>query len=282
VDENGGFVTAVVLTVIVVVLAAIAAGLFVLRRRIDAGAQAKAHSKALAAAALAEGRLRGELDYVLSRIDAEIERLASAGAATGLVAGADDAKMIPRLQELRDVLRQTLVARKEPFPLSGPCAELIDQLREGAGERDLLYNETGDGRWLHVQGDRELIRWALAELFANTAHHAGNWTRVSILAEPVEGGVRLTFRDDGQGLLPSVAARLYSPFTARFRSPGPGIGLYAVRVIIERAGGSVESGTAPGQGLVHRLRLPHPPSGHYGAAATTPHHAAAPRGAHSQ
>lgn len=265
------------LTFLLILLGSLAVSLivafFLLKKRIAAGSAAKAAAKAVADARLAAGRLRAELDYVLAQIDREVERHEASGDAEG---------MARRLREIRDVLRQSLVARREPFPVSGPCAEVINAFRDTADGRDLLYSESGDGRWLQVQGDRVLVRWAIGEIFANTAHHAGDWSRVSILAEPSEGAVVLTIRDDGGGVNSSTAARLYSPFTPRFRSPGPGLGLYAVRKVVESLGGHVEAKGALGQGLVHRIRLPHPASGPYGTATSTQHHVASGRDHQSQ
>jgi signal transduction histidine kinase len=254
-------------------LASVALGFLVLKRRIAAGAAAKEAAKQVQLARLAAGRVRAELDYVLSQID---QKLAA------LPADATAAEAAARLGEIRDVLRQALLARREAFPISGPCAEVIDAFRAQANGRDLLYSESGDGRWLEVVADRALVRWAIAELFTNVAHHAGEWSRIAVHAEPADGAIVLTVRDDGGGAVQSVASRLYSPFTPRFRSPGPGLGLYAVRAVIEGSGGRVESGSGPGEGLVHRIRIPHPAAGPYGASTRTPHHAAAQRPLQSQ
>jgi signal transduction histidine kinase len=264
------------LTVLWILLGVLALALVVafvvLKIRIARGAAAKAEAKKVQLARLATGRVRAELDYVLSQIGHKLEAVPADGS------GADH---VARLGEIRDVLRQSLVAQRSAFPISGACAEVIEAFRPAAQGRDLLYSESGDGRWLEVDADRALVRWALGELFANVAHHAGEWSRIAVHAEPVDGAILLTVRDDGGGAVQSVASRLYSPFTPRFRSPGPGLGLYAVRAVFEGLGGKIEGGSGPGEGLVHRIRIPHPPAGPYGAATRTPHHAAA-RGPQSQ
>lgn len=247
----------VVLAAVVVVLAAGALyAAFRFRKRIERAAVTRAARKAAEAEARRRGRLRGEVDYVLTRVREGIER----DAASQPVIPA----RVARLEELSEVLSRTMAIRLEAFPISGPCAEVIDSLREKAGERDLLYSESGDGRWLQVSGDRPLLRWAVGEILQNTFLHAGDWSRIAILAEPVDGAILVTVRDDGVGLDRPAAARLHAPFTPRSGSPGPGVGLYAVRRIVESFGGSVEARSAPGEGLEHRLRIPHPPTGPYG------------------
>jgi signal transduction histidine kinase len=241
---------------------------FRFKTRVERAAQARAARKAAETEARLRARQRAEADYVLERLRGQAD---------------SDPARAARLRELADVVSQTTAAVPEPFPVSGPCAEVIDEFRAEAGERDLLYSESGDGRWLQVSGDRRLLRWAVRELFANTARHAGEWSRIAILAEPVEGAILLTVRDDGSGLDSAATARLYSPFTPRSGSGGPGVGLYAVRRIVESFGGSVEARSASGEGLVHRLRIPHPASGPYAAAVRSAGSARAEAtGPHSQ
>ncbi len=247
-----------ILLVLLLVSAVAGFGIHRFKKRIARGARVKAEERAVQARRLLEGRLMAEAEYVLSRIDVNLERLrGDDGPNSGSAA---------RLQEIRSVLLRTFSVHAAPFPVSGACAEVVETLRETLGDRDLLYSESGDGRWLQACGDRALLGWAIRELFTNTAQHARDWTRIAVLAEPVDGAILLSVRDDGQGLDSSLAARLYSPFTPRAGSEGPGLGLYLVRRIVETVGGTVEARSAPGQGLVHRLRLPQPPSGPYGDA----------------
>ncbi len=246
------------MTILVVALLFIAGASYAVhrfRKRIERGSRARAEAKAAQARMLLEGRQRAEADYVLSRLEEEAKRP---------ISSARDPVAIARFEEIRQVLAKTFSPSSISFPLSGPCAEVIESFRAVVGDRDLLYSESGDGRWLHCFGDRALILWVVRELFANVSQHAGEWTRISVLAEPADGVIVLTVRDDGRGLDSSVAARLYSPFTPRFGSNGVGLGLFLVRRIVEASGGTIEARSAPGQGLLHRLRLPHPPAGPYG------------------
>jgi signal transduction histidine kinase len=207
-----------------------------------------------------DGRRHAEARYTLEKIRGmEAER--PAGAA--------------RLAELRTILERAENPRIAPFPVSGPCAEVIDAFRAVAGERELLYSESGDGRWLQVAGERDLLKWAVQEIFRNVDEHAESWTRITVKAEPVEGAVLLTIRDDGVGLDRSATARIYTAFSPRLESKGPGLGLYVVRHIVEGFGGRVEARSAPGGGLLHSLWIPYPEGGPYPsrgeAARLAPH-----------
>lgn len=245
--------------VLAVLLAALVVFVYRFRRRVERAAAARTARKSAEAEARERSRKTGEVEYVIDRIGVELERETATPASDRAA----------RLAEIREVLARTFAVECEPLRVSAPCAEVIDSFRAEAEAREILYSESGDGRWLQVSADRALLRWTVHEMLANVFQHAGDWSRIRVLAEPVEGAILLTIRDDGRGLDNAAAARIYSPFTPRAGSRGPGLGLYAVRRIVETIGGSLEVRSAPNDGLVHRLRLPHPVEGPYGSAGAT-------------
>ena len=67
--------------------------------------------------------------------------------------------------------------------------------------------------------------------------------------------------DEGPGLAPEVAAKVFEPFyradKSRARqSGGAGLGLAIVAAIVEAHGGSVALRTQPGDGATFSVRLP--------------------------
>ena len=63
--------------------------------------------------------------------------------------------------------------------------------------------------------------------------------------------VRIEIADDGPGLDPSLAARLFEPFVST-KQTGTGLGLYVCRLLTSRAGGTIEA--VPREGGGTRLR----------------------------
>jgi signal transduction histidine kinase len=65
-------------------------------------------------------------------------------------------------------------------------------------------------------------------------------------------GWELTITDDGPGIPPDVAARIFEPlFTTKAK--GTGLGLAVVKSIVERHGGTIELDSAPGKGTTFRI-----------------------------
>jgi signal transduction histidine kinase len=82
-------------------------------------------------------------------------------------------------------------------------------------------------------------------------------TRRSSASDPASGGVRLEFHDDGPGMSPEVQARIFEPFfTTKPVGQGTGLGLSISYGIIERHGGRMLVGSAPGEGTTFVIELP--------------------------
>jgi PAS domain S-box-containing protein len=81
---------------------------------------------------------------------------------------------------------------------------------------------------------------------------------LSIDASRVEGGVRLTYADNGRGMSSEQAARVFEPFyTTRRGSGGSGLGMNIVYTLVtDTLGGSIECTTQPGKGVSYQITIP--------------------------
>ena len=93
-----------------------------------------------------------------------------------------------------------------------------------------------------ICADRQLVEQVLVNLAMNALRAAsGGAGRVVLSAtDDRDGFVRFAVRDTGPGIRPEVMARLFQPFaTGHASSGGTGLGLYIVRQIVQRYGGTV-------------------------------------------
>ena len=151
-----------------------------------------------------------------------------------------------RLTETVDTL--LAVARRELDPTSGAV-----DLAALARELDQLEVIAPDGLPL-AEGEPDVLRRALAPLVANARKHAR--TRVTLELSASAGRVRVTVRDDGPGLHPTLGERAFDPGVRGpdEPSPGAGLGLPLARRLARSCGGDVLLGDGPGGSFV--LELP--------------------------
>ena len=128
-----------------------------------------------------------------------------------------------------------------------------------SGVRLERRSECGDDAPI-VLGDFHRLVQAVLNLVTNAEHAvesraAGRWISVTTRSTP--GGVAIVVEDNGPGVPPELAQRIFDPFvTSKPRGSGTGLGLSLVRSAAEAHGGSVrvERGSEGGARFV--LELP--------------------------
>lgn len=168
------------------------------------------------------------------------------------------------LRRLSNSLRQ-LVRDSDDVDSAGHALE-IAQWWENVGP--LLVKAVPNGVQVEQAIANSLPRAAIAEhqltqamlnVISNAGEAAGEGGRIRISAEQSEDGsaVRIRVADDGPGMSREVASRLMQPFyTSKTRRFSTGLGLFVVKGIVKRAGGTIEIDTAPGRGTTVTLHIP--------------------------
>ena len=110
-----------------------------------------------------------------------------------------------------------------------------------------------------LEGDHERLVQLLVNLLANASKFSPEGTRIGIaVSGGVEASIRLTVEDEGPGLPENAEESIFDRFY-RAGEPDPGgmgLGLWIVKSIAERHGGTVEGRSLPGRGSRFTLTLP--------------------------
>jgi signal transduction histidine kinase len=106
-----------------------------------------------------------------------------------------------------------------------------------------------------IRGDTAALQLILRNLVENAARHGNrDPIHMHVAVGNANGNVEILVRDDGRGFEgdPSRLGRLFQRGSA---SRGTGVGLYLVRVLMERMGGRVDFAHVPGGGFATTLRF---------------------------
>ena len=130
--------------------------------------------------------------------------------------------------------------------------------RGAAGEsEDRFRVETGPGlpeTWL----DADKTFQILANLIENAVRHGAGTVTVMVESARIGDapGVEVAVRDQGQGIAPELAARVFRQFWRVKRRGGAGLGLFIVKGLVEAHGGTIAVHQAPGGGAEFRFTMP--------------------------
>ncbi len=162
----------------------------------------------------------------------------------------------------RDLIEGVLVYARagelstEPVALSRLMAEVADDLRPALESAGATLEV---GELPEVEGDPRQLRRVLQNLLGNAVKYRGEAPlRVECTAVRDSQEWVVTVRDNGLGVDPSKASRIFEMFTRDSdETDGAGIGLAVCRRIVEAHGGRIWADAAAGGGSAFRFTLPH-------------------------
>jgi len=104
---------------------------------------------------------------------------------------------------------------------------------------------------LELLADR-LLEKVLYNLVDNSIVHGGGLTQITITSREREGGLDLTYCDDGQGIPGSIRPNLFTKGCGR----RTGLGLYLSKEILNRSGMTITEAGEPGKGVRFIIGVP--------------------------
>jgi len=201
------------------------------------------------------GRLRQKLDRAY-RQETSIE-----GCKAALVEALEETDAILetfaallRIAQIEAGARKAQFTRIDLSELAGSMADAYEDVAEVEGH--LLETRIEPG--IAIEGDRDLLSQALANLVENAIRHTPRGTDVTLALRREGGGAILSVSDRGAGIRTAERANVLKRFYRLEQSrtsPGSGLGLALVKATGELHGAALSlSDNAPG--LMVELRFP--------------------------
>ncbi len=112
----------------------------------------------------------------------------------------------------------------------------------------------------NISGNLQNMEQVILNLIINAAQsieHDFGKIRISTRFQPQDGDIRICVSDNGKGVNPAIAGKLFDPFiTDKQETGGTGLGLSVSYNLIKSHGGSIAFESEPGKGAAFHVLLP--------------------------
>lgn len=225
---------------------------------LDAAKDRLVQSAKMAGLGTLAGGVAHEFNNLLGGILASVHNARAAVTDAAVVEDLDLAAKTTRraavlVQALLGVARPGQRALK-PVDLGAVAADVLEAARPLAARRRIVLEHRREGAPV-VEGDEGQLHQVALNLVTNALQAVADGGRVTLTTAVQERRALLEVTDDGPGVPPEVRPRLFEPFFTT-RENGTGLGLFVSYGIVERHGGRIEVGDAPGGGARFTVSLP--------------------------
>ncbi len=163
------------------------------------------------------------------------------------------ATLIERVSEMGKLESGRLRPKREPLAVKQAVEAVAAAYRPRCEEKKQVLEITVPDGLPIVLGEMPRVVQILEAMLDNAHRYTPSGGHITLKAEAVNGGVRVTVCDDGPGIAPEDARRVFDPF---FRSeapeirehPGWGLSLHVARLFAEHMGGTMGFESTPGKG----------------------------------
>ncbi len=174
-------------------------------------------------------------------------------------------KIIKQVKRCRSITFRLLTfarksaAREEYADVNAAIEEIIPFVEKDAQLSKVDIQCTYDGAIPHVRMEELQLQEIFINLISNAiqAVPTDGSGRIWVETQLKNSKVRVTVRDNGPGIQPDVADRLFDPFvTTKAPGKGTGLGLSICYAIVKRYDGEITVQTKPGEGATFTVVLP--------------------------
>lgn len=173
---------------------------------------------------------------------------------------ADGLSMVRNLADTRS-LEGELSVHPEKISVTDAVRATVQQFQAVAEKKKIVLRWQPLSAGIFVVADRAMLARVLDNVLANAIKFSKEQKEIFISIRSETGWGGISIRDQGPGFTPNDEARLYRKFQKLTARPtggetSTGLGLWIVKLLMDRMGGKIEFKTEPGLGTEFTLFLP--------------------------
>ena len=151
-----------------------------------------------------------------------------------------------------------ILIEKSNFNIEALVEEITEEMQLSVTSHHISLSKCDP---IAVYADRDKINSVISNLISNAVKYSANDTPIEITCTIKDNDVTVSVRDEGIGIKPSDAEKIFDRYYRVENSntrhiSGFGIGLYLSAEIIQRHGGRIWLESEPGKGSTFYFSLP--------------------------
>lgn len=168
--------------------------------------------------------------------------------------------MIDRALTWRSSSRDMLTLKMDTQAVTQAVNDAVERFRSMVAPDELEWSSSIESR-LPVRHDARALNGVVLNLLTNAYKYTGKVKRIGISVRDEDGNVVIDVHDNGIGLTPAEAKRVFQPFyraepESGSATSGVGLGLTIARYLVTRHAGTIGVTSEKGKGSTFTIRLP--------------------------
>ncbi len=161
------------------------------------------------------------------------------------------------VRDLLDYSRQGVTNRKV-IEVESIVSKAVKLVQKQAAFHDVSFKIAQGAEQLLIYADPNQLQQVILNLIINArdAMDGKGELKIASKEDPDDRKVIVEVTDDGCGISPEMMARIFEPFFSTKGDRGNGLGLAAVRSIVEEHGGAITVESVINRGTTFRIALP--------------------------
>ncbi len=169
-------------------------------------------------------------------------------------------RMAKTVADLKNFSRQSNVAEKSALPLNTAVKNAV-RLSRATLEKSAVHIELSLADDLPaIEGNLQSLEQVIINIVINAVEaidHSHGKIRITTGLQAKDGRVYIRIADNGRGVDPQIADRIFLPFvTDKQTQGGTGLGLSVTYSLVQAHGGEIAFESQPGQGTEFTVYLP--------------------------